>query len=176
MNIDTYWLQISTATLQMGAGAIIAITTAWLLRRGQNRKITRENRRIQILEEITSQVADLTHTFAKYSTLVLESTQYLERWPVARKEELEKISEELTQEFKKIADAQAKLLMLGEKNLELGLRVYTARMTAWTRQVYVGRRDLTPEQASTLKNAIGEARDLFYELLSRKYDRLLASA
>lgn len=175
MNMDTY-VQITEATLQMGLGALIAALSTWFILRNQNQKTSRENRRMQILEEVASQVGNITHSFAKYSTLVLESIQYIDRWPAARKQELEKISNELMLEFKQIADAQAKLLMLGEKNLELGLRVYSARMTAYTRQVYVGRRDLTPEQVNTLKQSIGEARDLFYELLSRKYDRLLANA
>lgn len=175
MNMETY-VQITTATLQMGLGALIAALSTWFILRNMNQRTSRENRRMQILEDVASQVAALTHTFAKYSTLVHESIQFADRWPAARKQEMEKISEELMAGFKQIADAQAKLLMLGEKNLELGLRVYSARMTAYTRQVYVGRRDLTPDQINTLKQGINQARDLFYELLSRKYDRLLASA
>lgn len=175
MNMETY-VQITEATLQMGLGALIAALSTWFILRNMNQRTSRENRRVQILEEVASQVATMTHTFAKYSTLVLESIQYAERWPVNRKQEMEAINKELMNEFKQIADAQAKLLMLGEKNLELGLRVYSARMTAYTRQVYVGRRDLTPDQVNSLKQAINQARDLFYELLSRKYDRLLASA
>lgn len=175
MDMETF-VQITEATLKMGFGALIAALSTWFILRNMNSRTTRENRRMQILEEVASQVATMTHTFAKYSTLVLESIQYADRWPATRKQELDTISNELTAEFRRIADAQAKLLMLGEKNLELGLRVYSARLTAYTRQVYVGRRDLTPDQMTSFKQAINEARELFYELLSRKYDRLLANA
>ena len=90
--------------------------------------------------------------------------------------ELEAVNTELVQEFRKLADAEAKLLMLGEKNLERSLRLYGAKIAVFRKQVYVGRKDISNEQINTLKLGVTQVREQFYDMLSRKYDRLLASA
>ena len=177
MDINTF-IQLSETSLKMSAGALIAMFSGWfMMRRNANMQATsRENRRLQILEEVATQVGTVTHIFAKYSTLVLDSIKHAEQWPVSRKLELESINTELVAEFKKLADAEAKLLMLGEKNLERSLRLYGARIAIFRREVYQGRQDLTNEQISTLKQSILQVREQFYDMLSRKYDRLLAQA
>ena len=131
---------------------------------------------LEILENVSANVGTVSHIFAKYSTLVLESIQFGEQWPVARKLELDVVNTELVTEFKKLAEAEAKLLMLGEKNLERSLRLYGARIALFRKQVYVGRQDITQEQIAALKQSILQVREQFYDMLSRKYDRLLASA
>jgi hypothetical protein len=40
----------------------------------------------------------------------------------------------------------------------------------------VCRKDITPEQINTLKQGVAQVREQFYDILSRKYDRLLANA
>ncbi len=173
------FLQITDTSIKIGLGALIAAVTAWVvLRRSgpqQTSNSAGDNRRIQILEEVSSQVGTVTHIFAKYSSLVVESIQFGERWPQARRIELESVNSELVAEFKKMAEAEAKLLMLGEKNLERSLRLYGAKIAVYRKQVYVGRKDISLEQITALKNAITQVREQFYDMLSRKYDRLLAS-
>ncbi len=174
------FLQITDTSLKIGLGALIAAVTAWVvLRRSggsqQSANTAGDNRRIQILEDVSSQVGTVTHIFAKYSSLVVESIQFGERWPQARRIELESVNTELVAEFKKMAEAEAKLLMLGEKNLERSLRLYGAKIAVYRKQVYVGRKDISLEQITALKNAIVQVREQFYDMLSRKYDRLLAS-
>ncbi|WP_049629269.1 hypothetical protein [Cellvibrio sp. pealriver] len=173
------FLQITDTSLKIGLGALIAAVTAWVvLRRSapQQSNSLRDNRRLQILEEVSTQVGTVTHIFAKYSSLVVESIQFGERWPQARRIELESVNTELVAEFKKLAEAEARLLMLGEKNLERSLRLYGAKIAVYRKQVYVGRKDISLEQITALKNAITQVREQFYDMLSRKYDRLLASA
>lgn len=173
------FLQITDTSLKIGLGALIAAITAWIvLRRAapQQSSSLRDHRRLQILEEVSTQVGTVTHIFAKYSSLVVESIQFGERWPQARRLELESVNAELVAEFKKLAEAEAKLLMLGEKNLERSLRLYGAKIAVYRKQVYVGRKDISLEQITALKNAIHQVREQFYDMLSRKYDRLLASA
>lgn len=173
------FVQITDTSIKIGLGALIAAVTAWVvLRRSgpqQTSNSAGDNRRIQILEEVSSQVGTVTHIFAKYSSLVVESIQFGERWPQARRLELESVNSELVAEFKKMAEAEAKLLMLGEKNLERSLRLYGAKIAVYRKQVYVGRKDISLEQITALKNAITQVREQFYDMLSRKYDRLLAS-
>ncbi len=176
MDMETL-LQLSETSLKMGFGALIAVLSGWLvLRRQQAQVLSPGNRRLQVLEEVSTNVGTVSHIFAKYSTLVLESIQFGEKWPVARKLELDVINTELVTEFKKLAEAEAKLLMLGEKNLERSLRLYGARIALFRKQVYVGRQDITQEQIAALKQSILQIREQFYDMLSRKYDRLLANA
>lgn len=172
-------LQLTDTPLKIGLGAVISASVAWLvLWRSAHlqQQSPRENRRLQILEDVSTQVGAVTHIFAKYSSLVVESIQFGERWPSARAMELEAVNTELVQEFRKLADAEAKLLMLGEKNLERSLRLYGAKIAVFRKQVYVGRKDITNEQINTLKLGVTQVREQFYDMLSRKYDRLLASA
>lgn len=172
------FLQITDTSLKVGLGALIAAITAWIMLRKSTQQpavSARENRRLQILEEVSTQVGTVTHIFAKYSSLVVESIQFGERWPQARRIELDAVNTELVAEFKKLAEAEAKLLMLGEKNLERSLRLYGAKIAVYRKQVYIGRKDISLEQITALKNTIVQVREQFYDMLSRKYDRLLAS-
>ncbi len=136
----------------------------------------KEQRRLQILEDVSTQVGTVTHIFSQYSTLVVESIQLGDRWPATRRQELDVINNDLVAEFKKLAEAEARLLMIGEKNLERSLRLYGTKIAIYRKQVFVGRKDITPEQITSLKSAIHQVREQFYDMLSRKYDRLLASA
>jgi len=172
------FLQLTDTSLKIGLGALIAAITAWIVLRKNNQQpgnSARENRRLQILEDVSTQVGTVTHIFAKYSSLVVESIQFGERWPQARRVELDSVNTELVAEFKRLAEAEAKLLMLGEKNLERSLRLYGAKIAVYRKQVYVGRKDISLEQITALKNTIVQVREQFYDMLSRKYDRLLAS-
>lgn len=178
MNSELF-LQITDTSLKIGLGALIAAATAWVVLRRSNPQpvaSARDNRRLQILEDVSTQVGTVTHIFAKYSSLVVESIQFGERWPQARRVELDAVNTELVAEFKKLAEAEAKLLMLGEKNLERSLRLYGAKIAVYRKQVYIGRKDISLEQITALKNTIVQVREQFYDMLSRKYDRLLASA
>lgn len=177
MNNELF-LQLTDTSLKIGLGALIAAVTAWIVLRKTNQQpvtSARDNRRLQILEEVSTQVGTVTHIFAKYSSLVVESIQFGERWPQARRVELDTVNTELVAEFKKLAEAEAKLLMLGEKNLERSLRLYGAKIAVYRKQVYIGRKDISLEQITALKNTIVQVREQFYDMLSRKYDRLLAS-
>jgi hypothetical protein len=178
MNSELF-LQLTDTSLKIGLGALIAAVTAWVVLRKANPQPVsnpRDNRRLQILEDVSTQVGTVTHIFAKYSSLVVESIQFGERWPQARRIELDAVNTELVAEFKKLAEAEAKLLMLGEKNLERSLRLYGAKIAVYRKQVYIGRKDISLEQITALKNSIVQVREQFYDMLSRKYDRLLANA
>lgn len=178
MDMQTF-IQLTDTSLKIGLGALIAALIAWFIlwRSAQlQNNSPRENRRLQILEDVSAQVGTVTHIFAKYSSLVVESIQFGDRWPTARRQELEAVNTDLVNEFRKLADAEAKLLMLGEKNLERSLRLYGAKIAVYRKQVYVCRKDITHEQINTLKMGVNQVREQFYDMLSRKYDRLLASA
>jgi hypothetical protein len=174
MNLDAAWILIDT-TLKVGLGGLIAMSAAWLFHKNkQMRSIPNTaSRKLEILETISGNVGQVSHHFAKYSSLVIESTRFGNSWPAARRLELEKINEILVNEFDKLADAEAKLLMLGEKTMEKTLRLYAAKIALFRKQVYVGRTDISDQEISELKASIMKLREQFYELLSKRYDRLL---
>lgn len=175
---NTLLLELLDTSLKVALGALIAGVTAWwVMRRNAivGSRSPQEDRRLNLLEEVSSQVGQVTHIFAKYSSLAAESVQFGERWPQARKQELDNVSADLVREFKRLADAEAKLLMLGEKNLERSLRLYGSQIAVFRKQVYVGRADISLEQVAALKQEVARTREKFYELLSRKYDRILAN-
>ena len=97
------------------------------------------------------------------------------RWPETRSKELTRVSQNLVDEFKKLSDAESKLLMLGEKLLEKNLRLYGSKIANFRRQVYVGREDISEEDILAMKRDINLLREQFYDFLSKKYDRLLTA-
>lgn len=175
METSELWPLLDTSA-KIALGALIAGICLWIAgRRNPVRSSGKGNRRMEILEDVSGNVGNVNHIFAKYSSLVIESTRFGNRWPQARKDELTRVNTELVQEFKKMADAEAKLLMLGEKALEKTLRLYGARIAHFRKQVYVGRQDISEQDIVSLKQEIMKLREQFYDILSKKYDRLLAA-
>lgn len=172
------WPLLDTS-IKIALGALIAAGSAWFAlryRAFQYGEKNHPNRRIQLLEEISSEVGNVSHIFAKYSSLAIESIHYGHQWPQIRKQELGAVNTELVTEFKKMASAEAKLLMLGEKSMEKTLHLYGAKIAHFRKQVYVGRQDISTQEIADLKQAIGKLREQFYDQLSKRYDRLLTKA
>jgi len=65
--------------------------------------------------------------------------------------------------------------MLGEKTMEKTLRLYGAKIALFRKQVYVGRQDISEQEIAELKTSVMTLREQFYDLLSRRYDKLLAA-
>ncbi len=176
MGTDLLW-QILDTSAKIGVGALITALFAmvYMHRKQSAPKIAApDQRRLIILEAISADVGNLSHVFAKYSALAIESIRYGKHWPDSRKQELDQVNHELVKEFKKLADAESKLLMLGEKTLEKTLRLYGSKIANFRRQVYVGRTDIKDETIIAMKKDINLLREQFYDFLSKKYDRLLA--
>lgn len=176
MNFTEFWPFIDTL-LKISLGSGITFASIWLYSRKyqSTNAVSISNRKLERLEAISASVGNVNHCFAKYSSLVIESTRFGSNWPSARKMELERVNTELVIEFKKLADAEAHLLMLGEKTMEKTLRLYGAKIALFRKQVYVGRQDISDQDIADLKTSILTLREHFYDLLSRKYDRLLVA-
>lgn len=174
MSFTEVWPFFDTA-IKVSMGGGLALAGMWIYGRKPAQQVAQSHRKLQLLEDISTSVGTVNHCFARYSSLVIESTRFGKNWPSARKQELEKINAELVREFHKLADAEAKLLMLGEKTMEKTLRLYGARIALFRKQVYVGRQDITDQEIADLKNQILTLREQFYDLLSRRYDRLLVA-
>lgn len=172
---EIIWQLIDT-TAKVGLGAIIAVMfTLLLIRRREPKGFQADQRRLEILEKISTDVGTISHVFAKYCALVVESMRFGERWPASRHQELEQITIDLARKFEKLADAESKLLMLGEKALEKNLRLYGAKVAQFRRQVHVGQEAIEEDDILAMKRDINLLREQFYDFLSKKYDRLLAA-
>lgn len=175
MDANSLWPLLDTC-IKIALGALLAAGSAWLALRYREFNHKNNNspgRRIQLLEEISSGVGNVSHIFAKYSSLAIESIHYGQQWPQVRKQELGVVNTDLVAEFKKISEAEAKLLMLGEKSMEKTLHLYGAKIAHFRKQVYVGRQDISTQEIADLKQAIAQLREQFYDQLSKRYDRLL---
>lgn len=179
MSGNEIWLIFDTS-LKVAMGITMSFGSLWLAKmwkdKYQNSPLAGKRRKISLLEEISSDIGLVNHSFAKYSALVIESTRFGKQWPPARKQELDKINAELVFVFQKLAASEAKLLMLGEKTMEKTLRLYGSKIALFRKQVYIGRQDISEQEIAELKSAIMTLREQFYDLLSRRYDRLLNTA
>lgn len=177
MAVD-YWAVFDTL-FKISMGMMLAMASLWLTKlwRDHNTPLRArpEQKKIFLLEEISSEVGRVNHCFAKYSSLVIESTRFGKRWPPARKQELDRINQELVRDFESLSAAEAKLLMLGEKTMEKTLRLYASKIAFFRKQVYVGRQDISEQEIADMKAGIMQLREQFYDLLSKRYDRLLAA-
>lgn len=179
MSGGEWWPIIDTA-IKVLLGAGISALLIWLTRYWRKPvalapKSTVANRKVSLLEEVSSEVGGVNHSFAKYSALVIESTRFGKGWPAARKQELERVNAELVSKFEQLSSAEAKLLMLGEKTMEKTLRLYGAKIALFRKQVYVGRQDISDQEIAELKSTIMQLREQFYDILSRRYDSLLVA-
>lgn len=174
------WWPIIDTTVKVLLGAGISASLIWLASRWReptplSSKSPATHRKVSLLEEVSSEVGGVNHSFAKYSALVIESTRFGKGWPMARKQELDRVNAELVEKFEQLSAAEAKLLMLGEKTMEKTLRLYGAKIALFRKQVYVGRQDISDQEIAELKSTIMQLREQFYDILSRRYDSLLAA-
>lgn len=174
------FLSLLDTAIKVTTGAVIALATGWFVLRqktaAQGPRGLREQKRLAVFEDISAFVGQVTHIFSKYASLGVEAAQLGDHWPQARRQELETINRELVDTFEKMSQAESKLLILGEKNLARSLKIYAGQIVAFRHQVYVGRKDITPDQVTALKQGVLQARESFYDMLSRKYDQVLLGA
>lgn len=173
-------LPLFDTAIKVATGALIAVATGWFVLRQKTAvngpRSLREQKRLAVFEDISAFVGQVTHIFSKYASLAVESAQLGDHWPQARRQELEEINRQLVDTFEKMSQAESKLLILGEKNLARSLKIYAGQIVAFRNQVYVGRKDISPDQVNALRQGVLQAREGFYDMLSRKYDQVLAGA
>lgn len=173
MDLAILWALLDTLA-KIGIGALLLGSGLWYAQRKHVKSESPDSlaakRRLKVYEEVSRQMGNVSHAFAKYSALVIESVRFGARWPQARRAELESINGELVNEFRRMADAEANLLLIGEKGLERNLRMYGAQIAVFRKQVYVGRNDISNQEIADIKQNIYKLREQFYDVLSKKYD------
>lgn len=169
--MDIWGLLDSIVKIAMG-GAVSAVTTYWILRRHTNiLPDPRFTRRLDLLEQVSEQVGRVNHAFLKYATLIGEVLAAPERVTHAKKEELDSVTAELVSAFEGMSMSEARLMLLGERQLEVALRLYSARVAQFRMQFLPGRPDVQEADLAGARRDIAAAREQFYQLLSERYDK-----
>ncbi len=127
-------------------------------------------RRISLLEQVAQHVGKVSHVFSKYASLVAEIGPKVERMSAKQERELDSLSEELVAVYEEISIAESKLLLLGEQKLEKAMKLYTAKMAQFRKQIYPGRYNKV-DDAKQLKTEVSQMREQFYDVLSQRYDQ-----
>lgn len=128
-----------------------------------------QQRRTELLEQVAEHVGKVSYVFGKYAALAGEIGPRAERMSARQQTELEALSEELVSVYEEVAVAESKLLLLGELRLEKALKLYTAKMAQYRKQIYPGRYR-NSEEATALKKEVNGMREQFYHHLSQRYD------
>lgn len=127
-------------------------------------------RRVALLEQVAQHIGRVAYVFGKYTSLVSEIGPRTGRMSARQERELDDISNQLVAVYEEAAIAESKLLLLGEQRLEKALKLYTAKMAQFRKQVYPGRYH-NAEDAARLQREVVDMRDQFYNILSERYDQ-----
>ena len=130
------------------------------------------SRRVGLLEQVAQHVGKVSHVFSKYTSLVNDIGPKAQRISPKQEKELEDLSTQLVNVYEEISIAESKLLLLGEQKLNKALKLYTAKMAQFRKQIFPGRYN-SLEEANQLKQEITQMREQFYDVLSQRYDQKL---
>ncbi|WP_119394107.1 hypothetical protein [Salinibius halmophilus] len=169
-------LDMIDAAVKVSLGILVsAICFYWYWNAQRKRGVhldVASRRRLELLEQVSSEVAEVHHNYQQFLTLTLEFARHGRRWPASRRQELRRKSDELVAAFKYLSSAESTLLLLGEKNLERALRGYGAKIVQLRRLVSADKYEFAAEELALiedLKKDIGKLRDAFYDTLSSRF-------
>ena len=173
--METFELSILIATfsagiLTCGLAALIAMRTSG--GGGRGGMDANEQTRRALLESVAQNVSEVHHVYQQFLALALEFSRNGANWPAYRKEELRRTADELVTAFKSLTEAEATLLLLGEKKLERALRVYGAKIVHLRRQIYADKAAFSGDDIQgldQLRQDIAELRETFYDALSNRF-------
>ena len=156
-------------------GALVVGLCSYFLRSKTDSGIAREQvaRRLALVEEVALHIGSVHYIFQKYWALISESFRFKDNWPLARKNELDAVTEELVVAFNDLSLAESKLLLLDEKNLCKILKIYTSKIAHFRKSYYVSKSGVTEDEMGEIKKEITNIRDKFFEVLSKRYTKKL---
>ena len=171
MNVEIIDTSIKIAT---GGLASAVFCMAWVYRlRTKGAFISERGRKKrELLEEVAEYVSGVHHVYKQYVALTAEFARAGEFWPKSRREELKRVSENLAAEFRNLSKAESKLLLLGEKRLEKGLRAYGSKIVSMRRVVYPEKGSMSSQDLLSLEEfakEIAKLKEAFFESLSDRY-------
>ena len=170
---DLYELLDTAVKIGMGAtiSAIASISLSRLHFK-QKQSDLRQDRHRSLLEDVAKHAEEVNHVYLKYWEMMIEYIHALQAgfdWPQNRRNELFLIIDELIIVFNELTIAESKLLLLGEKNVYRNLRKYRHKVVQFRRHFSLDKKQLSESEAQEMKKEISEAREQFYEVLSKSY-------
>jgi hypothetical protein len=168
-------LEIVDSAVKIGLGALLSGAGAVLLARLNHKRDAEQDvsrRRRELLEGAAVHVEQFSHSVLKYWGLTTEwvrvnakgnslSDDRQTMWDESRLE--------LFHSFKELTRAEATLLLLGEKSAQRLLRAFGEEVVNRRRHAYVGNAGLTLEQITADRTALLDAREAFFDELSKQY-------
>lgn len=138
----------------------------------KEQQLALSGRRVGLLEQVAQHIGKVSHVFSKYSSLVNDIGPKGQRISAKQEKELEDLSNQLVNVYEEVSIAESKLLLLGEQKLNKALKLYTAKMAQYRKQIFPGRYT-SAEEANQLKQEVTQMREQFYDILSQRYDQKL---
>ena len=172
---DKTLIDVLDTAVKIGLGALISgVSTFWITKQKERADSAKEyeGRHRTILEQVAEETEQVNHIYLKYWALVVEWFRYKKQgspWPDSRKEELERTKSELFHAFKSMTSAEAKLLLVNEKEASEALRKYGEAVVAFRRSYYMGNETMSEEQMASDKAAIKDLREEFFGIISDSY-------
>lgn len=172
---DKSLIDVLDTAVKIGLGALISgISTYWITRQKDKSDSVKEyeRRHRTILEQVAEETEQVNHVYLKYWALVVEWLRYTKEgnpWPEGRKEELEKTKTELFHAFKSLTSAEAKLLLVNEKEAYEALRAFGEAVVSFRRTHYMGHKAMSEDEIATDKNKIKQLREELFEIISDSY-------
>lgn len=161
----------AAGSLTFGLATLMALV--WLrLRTGGVQGSAPEQTRRALIESVAQNVSEVHHVYQQFLTMGMDYARNGRDWPVGRLEEFRRVTDELVTAFRHLTDAEATLLLLGEKKLERALRIYGAKIVHLRRQIYTDRRQFGSDDLQTLdhlRQDIAELRETFFDALSQRF-------
>ncbi|MCH8550828.1 MAG: hypothetical protein LAT62_02760 [Natronospirillum sp.] len=167
MDISILIGTFSAGILTCGLAALVALRF-----RGDGQGDPAEQTRRALLESVAQNVSEVHHVYQQFLALALEFSRQGNSWPAHRKQELRRTTDELVKVFRNLTEAEATLLLLGEKKLERALRIYGAKIVHLRRQIYAEKDSFTGDDIhgiDQVRQDIAELRETFYDALSSRF-------
>jgi len=133
------WIEVADTTIKIGFGAIISGGSAYLLaRHNHSKSIEKEYlfKQREILETVTLDVEEMTHTLLKYWSNILDWARDKEKGLKSSEKKIEQITNlrsEVFALFKGLSSAEGRLLLLGFKDQQAKLREFGEKISEFYR-------------------------------------------
>ena len=125
-------------------------------------------------ELVAKKMGSVHYIYQQYLALVIEFTRYGAQWPAGRRQELERVTNDLVNAFSHLTDAESMLLLLGEKRLEQVLRSYGAKIVHIRKMIYIEKGGFNGEELLALEEAkkeVSRLKEVFFDSLSKRYNQ-----
>lgn len=172
----TTTIEVIDTAVKIGLGSIITLLgTLVVTKLNHSHESARERskRHYDALEDIASNIEEVTHVSLRYWALIIEWVRNKNQGmglTEKRKEELEKTKLDLFDQFKNLTIAESKLLLLGLQEPSTLIREYGEFLTEMRRQYYDGKKSITEDDMISIRKELLSKRQTLFNSLSSSYN------